>query len=313
MSAKAKLSTVASDLHSLFVNLASACLKEEPLDVEQFCLRWLASRHGLDLESELVVTRVHSVDSEDVKKLKSKKTRNRGRKTVKKSGIAEEYTTDENNGRSDIFHSDGDSRGSESDDEQLGRVKTVSEDAQLNAPSCSLFSTAVISDQELERKTELYRNDERMKSLFRAWDGDGSGKVDFVELVLALHKFEDVASAGIDIQVASDALVQFVESDTERELNLSEFTRVIILFALNNFHADFDSVADHMLKVATSTSEAAVLRAACGADVSDLQAADKEEQEFLRETVMGMEQHVTDNIQKLREQRTPRGSQPFGN
>ncbi|KAI0562858.1 hypothetical protein FGB62_51g06 [Gracilaria domingensis] len=311
MSKDAKLGGIASDLHSLFVKLASACLKEEPHDVEQFCLHWLAGRRGLDLESELAITRVHSGDFQEDKKSKSKskKNRNRGRKNGKKASNVEDYTTDDDHNPGELFHTDDDSKDSESGAETLGRVKTVAEDAQLSASSCSLFSTAVISDQELDRRTELYRKDRRMKSLFRAWDGDGSGKVDFVELVLALHKFEDVASAGIDIQVASDALVQFVESDSERELNLTEFTRVIILFALNNFHADFESVADHMLAVATSTSEAAVLRAACGADVSDIQAADKEEQEFLREAALGMEQHVTHNIQKLREQRTPRNSQ----
>lgn len=305
MSRVSKPNRIKSELKVLFAELERACLEEVPENLEQFCLQWLADRNGFGFERKATITCIQSTDSLDNKTFKPSGSQ-RAKETGNNQRSVEDYNTEDSGDETDGFQSDSDSKDSGSGSITIGRVETVASESEVNTASCSLFSTNVISSEELENKTALYQKDERMKRLFRAWDGDGSGRVDFVELVLALHKFEDVASAGIDIQVASDALVQFVESDTERELNLAEFTRVIIIFALNCFHEDFDDVADHMLAVATSTSEAAVLHAASGADVSEIQAADKEEQEFLRQTAKGIEQNVTDNILKIRVQRTPR-------
>lgn len=166
------------------------------------------------------------------------------------------------------------------------------------------FNRDVFSAAELEAAGTRYENDERMKRLFAAWDGDGSGAIDFVELVIALHKFENVANAGVDIKVAADALLEFVESDTERELKLPQFAKVIVVFARNLFGKTFDDVADHMLKVATSTSEAAMLEAERGKDVSDIVALDKEELELMRETAQCMSVNVENNICKLRRKNT---------
>ncbi|PXF44090.1 hypothetical protein BWQ96_06171 [Gracilariopsis chorda] len=307
MSRVSKRNKIKSELQGLFAELERACLEELPEDVGQFCLQWLADRNGFHFERKATITCIQSTDSIDNKTFRPQTSRS-PKATGNDLQRVADYNTEDSGDETDGFQSDCDSKDSGSGSVVIGRVETVASESEVGTASCALFSTAVISPEELERKTSLYQKDERMKSLFRAWDGDGSGRVDFVELVLALHKFEDVASAGIDIQVASDALVQFVESDTERELNLAEFTRVIIIFALNCFHDDFDNVADHMLAVATSTSEAAVLQAASGADVSEIQAADKEEQEFLRQTAKGIEQNVTDNILKIRVQRTPRSS-----
>lgn len=166
------------------------------------------------------------------------------------------------------------------------------------------FNRDVFSAAELEAAGTRYANDERMKRLFAAWDGDGSGAIDFVELVIALHKFENVANAGVDIKVAADALLEFVESDTERELKLPQFAKVIVVFARNLFGKTFDEVADHMLKVATSTSEAAMLEAERGKDVSDIVALDREELELMRETAQCMSVNVENNICKLRRKNT---------
>lgn len=165
------------------------------------------------------------------------------------------------------------------------------------------FKTDTFKNDELGEMVKQYEKDKRMIQLFEMWDGDSSGAIDFVELVMALHKFEQVAAAGVDIKVAADALVEFVESDTERELKLPQFTKVIVVFAKNLFDKSFDEVADHMLKVAQSTSEAAVLHAASGKDVSDIIAIDKEELQLMKETAECVSVSVENNICRLRTMR----------
>lgn len=324
MNESASVSEVTAKIEELLTLLAKECLMKLPKDPEAVCLEFLAKKNGVHVVSSVRLNRGKSIADEDLQAIEE--------------DVNTELVSDNEGKRSKplqrVYQS---SNESDQDDESVGvkritsyysseyrfeptdecdsdledsaKVKTARpaegrmESFHVPRPVCYLFSKEKISDVELDEKTKRYQDDERMKSLFRAWDGDGSGAVDFVELVLALHKFEQVAHAGIDIQVASDALLEFVESDTERELKLSEFTRVIILFALNNFDADFEDVADHMLDVATSTSETAALQAKTGADTTEIEAADKAEEEFLRETVKGMEEQVTDSIRKLRTKR----------
>lgn len=316
----------ASSLESLLTTLAKECLVNKPQDVEMFCLEFIAKRREMQVSPIVKLSRGLSlaVDEDlltvedDIGAAQHEASQTHRQDQSQQGG----YQSSEGSGgevrsiasyHSNAWQFEAADDFSGSDREEAVKVRTAkpihgSEDHDIDQhTSCYLFSTEVISPEELERKTEQYVHDERMKSLFRAWDGDGSGAVDFVELVLALHKFEQVAQAGIDIQVASDALLEFVESDTERELKLREFTRVIILFALNNFKKDFDTVADHMIEVANCTSEAAVLHAKTGRDTSEIEAADMEETEFLRETVKCMEEQVTDNIRKIRTKRVAFG------
>lgn len=319
MDSNKKIIDVTADLESLLTFLAKESLKALPDNVEVFCLEVLARKHGLELSSPTTdFTKAGAIPDEDMNALQEDVN----------IGIVSDFTKKRSEPRQRAYQSSDESDDEEevkrvssyyssefrfdaaddyiSDEEGNARVRTVVQrdiDVPPPRPVCYLFSKEKITENELNEKTKLYQEDERMKSLFRAWDGDSSGAVDFVELVLALHKFKEVGSAGIDIQVASDALLEFVESDTERELKYSEFTKVIILFALNNFSADFEDVANHMLDVALGTSEAAVLQAKSGKDVSEIEAADKAEEEFLRETVKGMEEQVTDSIRKLRTKR----------
>lgn len=318
MSASSKHGTFAENLESLLTLLAKECLTSQPQDIENFCLELLADRLGMQLSPKIKLRRGLSMAAHEdlsefaadvdaaglVSDFQKKESAPPG-PAYRSSDESEEDVRSVGSYHSNISHFEVVDELTTSDMEEVAKVRTVAprDDVDHNRPVCYLFSTEIITDAELEQKTAEYQKDDRMKSLFNAWDGDGSGAVDFVELVLALHKFEQVAQAGIDIQVASDALVQFVESDTQRELGLPEFTRVIILFALNNFKQDFDEVADHMLAVATSTSEAAVITARSGVDTSAIEAADKAEEEFLRETVKGIEEHVTDNIRKIRTKR----------
>lgn len=312
-----------SDLEKLLTTLAKECLTKQPKDVETFCLEFLAGMQGMQLSPIVKLMRgvsmaVHEdlrefiadVDAADLVSDTPKKSTEPCGRAYHSSEDSEEEVRSVKSYHSNTSAFDVADEFTSNGMEYASKVRIAApregghiSDISQGSPVCYLFSTDVITEEELEFKTKRYQNDERMKSLFRAWDGDDSGAVDFVELVLALHKFEQVGAAGIDIQVASDALLEFVESDTDRELKFSEFTRVIILFALNNFNKDFDEVADHMLAVATSTSEAAVISARSGEDTSAIEAADKAEEEFLRETVKGMEQHVTENIRKIRTKR----------
>lgn len=309
-----------SDLERVLTTLAKECLTKRPKDVESFCLEYLADVQGMQISPVVKLMRGVSVAvDEDLREFIAdvdtaalvsdtpKKSTEPPRRAYHSSEDSEEEVRTVGSYHSDLSNFEAAGELTTIEMEHLANVRTAGprEGGAVNEISrsrsvCYLFSTNVITSEELEEKAERYERDERMKSLFRAWDGDDSGAVDFVELVLALHKFEQVGTAGIDIQVASDALLEFVESDTERELKFSEFTRVIIVFALNNFKKDFNEVADHMLAVATSTSEAAVISARFGEDTSELEAADKAEEEFLRETVKGMEEHVTDNIRRIR-------------
>lgn len=324
MSETASVSEVTVKIERILTLLAKECLMKLPKDPEAFCLDLLARRNGMQIMPIVRLNRGKSIADEDLQAIEEDVNKelvldNEGKRAEPLRRVYQSSNESDQDDESAEMKRVTSYYSSEyrfepadeydSDSEESTRVKTAHpaegrvESFHTPRPVCYLFSKEKISDVELDEKTKKYQDDERMKSLFRAWDGDGSGAVDFVELVLALHKFKQVANAGIDIQVASDALLEFVESDTERELTLSEFTRVIILFALNNFNADFDKVADHMLDVATSTSEAAVLQAKIGADTTELEAADKAEEEFLRETVKGMEEQVTDSIRKLRTKR----------
>lgn len=322
MNASSKSSELTSNLESLLTMLAKECLINQPEDMECFCLELLAKRREMQLSPIVKLSRGLSLAlDEDLLAVEddigaAQLSSTPAPQMVKPSQRAYHSSdeSEEDVRRVSSYHSNGSQfdvaeEFTAIDMEGTSRVKTAKALQESDVHdledhnSCYLFSTEVISPEELQAKTRKYVTDERMKSLFRAWDGDDSGAVNFVELVLALHKFEQVAHAGIDIQVASDALLQFVESDTERELKLQEFARVIILFALNNFKKDFEEVADHMLEVANCTSEAAVLHAKTGRDTSEIEAADKEETEFLRETVKCMEEQVTDNIVRIRTKR----------
>lgn len=317
-------------LEAVLIMLAKECLVNKPENVEKFCLEVLAGRQQMQVSPIVKLSRGLSLavdenlcDVEDdianakgghIPEPRKEKTRQRGYQSSDESELEEVRSV-----ASYHSHFDDAEELGVSDVDESARVKTAKaldggchNDDLAHRTSCYLFSKEAISSEELERETKKYSTDKRMKSLFKAWDGDDSGAVDFVELVLALHKFEQVAHAGIDIQVASDALLEFVESETERELKFQEFCRVIILFALNNFNKNFNEVADHMLEVARGTSEAAVLHARTGRDTSEIEAADMEETAFLRETVKCMEDQVTDNIQKLRSRRVAfrQGSTP---
>lgn len=313
---------VTSDLQKMFVWLAKVCLTEQPSDVERFCLNKLARKLGVRIESDRPLSREVSLLQDDdvsefVRDVKEARhalipisSQAKNRKCGYVSSDESERTEpvppvfNKTESRRSIFGDESD--GSDDGGEKVtGKVTLVNEKEERNP---QFFNRHVYTEMELELMVHRYVDDDRMVSLFRAWDGDGSGAVDFVELVMALHKFEDVARAGVDIKVAADALVEFVESDSERELKLPQFAKVIIVFAKNTFNKSFEDVADHMLNVARSTSEAAVLQAARGVDVSEIEAFDKEEQKFVRETAQCVSVNVENNISRLRTNRIGAGS-----
>lgn len=319
-----ELKDVMTDLQQTFVWLAKQCLVEKPKNVQRFCLEKLAMRMGLRVEVAPGLSREVSLLQNDnisdfVRDVHDARRAAHTTGPARDPSRAVRYVSSDSdtghrkassvNEYEDVVHgiytSDGgeESEGSDAEVGAVpGKVTVTAEDvpSSVKDRNIKFFNRNIFSEDELERQVAMYVNDERMVRLFRAWDGDGSGAVDFVELVMALHKFENVASAGVDIAVAADALVEFVETDTERELKLPQFARVIIVFAKNTFGRTFDIVADHMLRVALSTSEAAVLQAARGVDVSEIEAFDKEEQKFVRETAQCVSVNVENNITRLR-------------
>lgn len=321
-----ELKDVMSDLQQTFVWLAKQCLVEKPKNVQRFCLEKLAMRLGLRIEVAPGLSREVSLlqndnlsdfvrDVHDARHatlpVGSARESARVVRYVSSDSDTADHASHANKSEHElaggIYTSGGEDSGSDEEglDAVSGRVTVTAEDVPTSVKDRNIrfFNRNIFSEDELEKQVARYVNDERMVRLFRAWDGDGSGAVDFVELVMALHKFEIVASAGVDIAVAADALVEFVETDTERELKLPQFAKVIIVFAKNTFGKSFEFVADHMLRVALSTSEAAVLQAARGVDVSELEAFDKEEQKFVRETAQCVSINVENNISRLRTNR----------
>lgn len=315
------LADVSRDVHGMFVWLAKACLAEKPRDVERFCLDKLARKLGVSLSNTKRLSREVSLLQDDnvsefvrdvnaaqhalLPGSSTAKQRKCGYVSSDESERAETATASTlQKTESRSFFGDDSDGSDEGEAKVTGKVTVVTEKEERNP---QFFNRGVYTEVELERMVIRYVDDDRMVSLFRLWDGDDSGAVDFVELVMALHKFEDVARAGVDIKVAADALVEFVESDSERELKLPQFAKVIVVFAKNTFNKCFDEVADHMLKVAKSTSEAAVLQAARGVDVSEIEAFDKEEQKFVRETAQCVSVNVENNISRLRTNRLASG------
>lgn len=324
MSGQHELKDVVTDLQQTFVWLARQCLSERPSNVQRFCMEKLATRLGLRVEVVPGLSReVSLLQNDDVADfvrdvhearpaivpIVPARDSMRMARYVSSDSEPLESSPATHRGRSGCSHayaSDGADESENSDIDEgkvvTGKVTVTAEDVAtpVKDRNPKFFNRNVFSEEELERQVALYVDDIRMIRLFQAWDGDGSGAVDFVELVMALHKFENVASAGVDIAVAADALVEFVETDTERELKFPQFAKVIIVFAKNTFGKHFDAVADHMLRVALSTSEAAVLQAARGVDVTEIEAYDKEEQKFVRETAQCVSVNVENNITRLR-------------
>lgn len=334
------LSDITKELHQLFVWLTKKCFTERPKDVPRFCLDMIAMKLGQRVIEEApgLSREVSLLQKDNVTEFvndirlarQASLTVSAGREKTRKCGYISSDDHDEdgvdavviehghNNQhlmdqpKSDPFISDKSvtyvddeeiSEADDDDDDDDGKSHGSKKDDEHRV---EFFNCDTFSSEELEEMVERYGKDERMIQLFREWDGDDSGAVDFVELVIALHKFEHVSSAGVDIKVAADALVEFVESDTERELKLPQFAKVIVVFTRNLFGKPFDDVADHMLKVAGSTSEAAMLEAARGGDVSDIVALDKEELELMRETAKCVSVNVESNISKLRTTRANR-------
>jgi hypothetical protein len=164
---------------------------------------------------------------------------------------------------------------------------------------------STIWDQDeaaLLAKVDVATKDERMRQLFDTWDADGSGDVDLMELVVSLHKFSHVMEEGSDLKRASDALVNATGNSTRQnyELSFVEFSQLIVQFCEESYGKSFAEMADHMLKVAQSTSERVLLATEGGEDVSKMIADDEEDIEMLRETVLGVQESVVDNVARLK-------------
>ena len=287
-------------LEPVLTLLAKACLEKRPDNIQRFCFELLADR----LQAKFRYVR--DGGSRDKLDYQLDELDNDDEDIVLRSRTKDRALRQEERGE---YHSSDDCSQDSNDEvsgEHVGKLTTVKsvafEDHSTSAPDDSMFSTAGLTQEELEQEVVKCLSDERMKKLFDAWDGDSSGTIDLVELCVELHKFDEVATKGNDIQIASQALVQCVNV-VNGAIQLQEFTKVMILFCRNIFKCNFDDVAGHLLNVATYTSEEAARQAASGKDVRDIEAADKEEEEFLRETVKGIEDHVNDNIRKLRSAR----------
>lgn len=281
-------------IESVLTRLAKECLTEEPNDVERFCYEYLARKFGRSSEmpSHDAPLKAHSEGSLENDAFHATVDTNGGWTSTPQREPKYQSTDTEDSVPDDFAV-------------EVSRIKSIlwdegappEEDQQQD--SDGMFSMQGMSETRLRSEVDRYKGDPRMRRLYRAWDGDNSGAIDLIELVVELHKFDEVARDGKGIQVASEALVQCVNSDNG-ELDMVDFSKVIVLFCHNIFRAAFDDVAEHLIAVAESTSEEAARRAADGHDVTEIEAYDKEEHEFLKETVKGIEDSINDNIRRLR-------------
>ncbi|KAL7556119.1 hypothetical protein ACA910_020202 [Epithemia clementina (nom. ined.)] len=106
--------------------------------------------------------------------------------------------------------------------------------------------TEAVKEEEEARKIMV---DKRMKALFALFDTDGSGAVDFKEVVMGMYRLsQDLKDSS---KAAMVALLMFDE-DHSRNLNYEQFAKFIInILAASPDHIEFDDVADAMTKAAS--------------------------------------------------------------
>ncbi len=286
-------------IESVLTRLAKECLTEEPDDVERFCYEVLGNHLGHRISSRLPsVPLTHGVPSEDDESLAADACKAQIDKEQGRPGKSErvaKYKSTDSEGESDEPCDDG---------VKVTRIKSMapvegSHTAADDEEEGGMFSMVGMTEAKLNSEVEKYRQDKRMTRLYTVWDGDNSGAIDLAELVVELHKFDEVARESAAIQVASEALVRCDNSDNG-ELDMRDFTKLIVLFCHNIFKSDFDGVAEHLIAVAESTSEEAARAAADGHDVSAIIQMDEEEREFLKETVKGIQYSINENVRKLK-------------
>lgn len=305
---------LARRIESVLTRLAKECLLEEPDDVERFCYDFLSSQIGSTSNGN-----GNSAPPASSKKGRPKSTHQGGgvpsEDEESLAGDAVNAKLDMEKGRPGKTERVAKYKSTDSEDSQhepaeevsVARVKSMKYDEGEGPPATAssndseegMFSMIGMSPEKLKSEVNKYCVDSRMLRLYTVWDGDNSGAIDLAELVVELHKFDEVARDSKAIQVASEALVR-CDNSNDGELDVKDFSKLIVLFCHNIFKSDFNSVAIHLLAVAESTSEEAARAAADGQDVSAIMEADQEEREFLKETVEGIADSINDNIRKLK-------------
>lgn len=283
-------------IESVLTRLAKECLSEEPDDVERFCYEVLGNHLGHRISSRLPsVPLTHGVPSEDEESLAADACKAQIDKEEGRPGKSERVAKYKSTDSGEVSDEPCDEA------VKVTRIKSMApvEGATDSQEEGGMFSMIGMTEAKLAAEVEKYRQDQRMTRLYKVWDGDNSGAIDLAELVVELHKFDEVARESAAIQVASEALVRCDNSDNG-ELDMRDFTKLIVLFCHNIFKLDFDSVAEHLLAVAESTSEEAARAAADGHDVSEIMQMDEEEREFLKETVKGIQYSINENVRKLK-------------
>jgi len=117
----------------------------------------------------------------------------------------------------------------------------------------ALVSEEVTEAIKEEEEAQNVMSDVRMKALFMLFDADGSGSVDFKEVVLGMFKItEDIEGSS---KAAIMALLLFDE-DSSRSLDYEQFARFMIqVVAAAPEHLTFDDIADSMTLLAAQDIE----------------------------------------------------------
>lgn len=326
------MNAIATRLEPVMTKLAKACLMNKPDDIDQFCYDFFARRIGKEKQvegkrrpcnnkgspAEDTVNAVDDdLDDEEVKEkvertvsqIRAKNMEALGKKKTYESSDDEEKflsgTLDESAQACVAACDDEPAQDVDNPTFSAGRVLSVEPTTAL--PHEVQYGGKLPPEEEakLQAKIADALRDPRMKILFDIWDADGSGDVDLTELVIALHKFNRVMEEGTDLRRASDALICAESSSSSQkcELNLSEVARLVVQFCEEAYSKSFSEMADHLITVARSTSERAALAAASGEDVARLEKLDNEEFEVLKATLLGFENSVVKNIERIKTER----------
>jgi len=102
----------------------------------------------------------------------------------------------------------------------------------------------------------LAKKDTRLDELFRAWDADNKGFVDFHDLAIALNKLEAMQSdPSAAVRFTLHALLSFDHSGKQR-VDREAFAELIVELCISKYGVEFEVLADHLLAVSSAAAAA---------------------------------------------------------
>lgn len=277
-------------LEKILTPLVKAVIREKPLDIEKYCGKYFTSGTGARENFEHAHDRKSNADGGLS-----------GAQLVKELSLRQEKGLPLLEYEEDDFQSNDGSEGNSESDAVLQTLE--SNVTEVGVGVLKMKSIDFPSKKETERFNKCIEEaakDSRTRRLFENYDRDNSGTIDVEELALELRKFEEIEKEGTGVRLASEAMIHFDDSG-DKELQFEEFVKVIVRFCHQIRGTSYVDIADRLLLVSEYSSERAANGAAQGDDISEIRREDEENEEFVRDTFVGIRDAVNRNIAKMRE------------